>query len=45
MQPITSAFNSLLQGSVDVDDNDIPITRLAHNDEWEALDAAMKEMK
>lgn len=42
MEPITSAFASILQGSVACDDNDIPITRLPHNDQWEALDACIE---
>lgn len=42
MEPITSAFNQIVQGSVDVDENDIPITRLPHNDNWEALDACIE---
>lgn len=36
MEPITKAFASILQGSVEVDDNNTPITRLPHNDRWEA---------
>lgn len=42
MEPITKAFASIMQGSVEVDDNDIPITRLPHNDNWEALDACIE---
>lgn len=42
MEPISGAFAQILQGSVDVDDNDIPITRLPHNDEYEALDACIE---
>ena len=30
MEPITKAFASILQGSVEVDDNNTPITRLPH---------------
>lgn len=42
MEPITKAFTSILQGNIEVDDNDIPITRLPHNDQWEALDACIE---
>lgn len=42
MEPITRAFASIMQGVVEVDDNDIPITRLPHNDNWEALDACIE---
>lgn len=42
MEPITNAFASILQGSVTCDDNDIPITRLPNNDQWEALDACIE---
>ena len=42
MEPITKAFASILQGSVEVDDNDTPITRLPHNDSLEALDACIE---
>ena len=42
MEPITKAFASILQGSVEVDDNNTPITRLPHNDSWEALDACIE---
>lgn len=41
MEPITRAFATIMQGSVEIDDNDIPITRLSHVDEWEALDACI----
>ena len=42
MEPITNAFASILQGSIEVDENDTPITRLPHNDKWEALDACIE---
>ena len=42
MEPITNAFASILQGSIEVDANDTPITRLPHNDQWEALDACIE---
>src|SRR5574343_909327 len=42
MEPITKAFQHILQGSIECDDNDIPITRLPHNDNWEALDACIE---
>ena len=42
MEPITNAFASILQGSIEVDDNNTPITRLPHNDSWEALDACIE---
>lgn len=42
MQPITEAFSQILQGAVTCDENDVPITRLAHNDNWEALDACIE---
>ena len=42
MEPITKAFASILQGSVEVDDNNTPITRLPHNDRWEAIDACVE---
>lgn len=42
MEPITTAFQQILHGSIEVDDNDIPITRLPHNDQWEALDACIE---
>lgn len=41
MSPITNAMNQILAGEVDVDDNDIPITRLNHTDGWEALDECL----
>lgn len=42
MEPITTAFNSILHGSIEVDENDVPITRLPHRDDWEALDACIE---
>lgn len=42
MEPITKAFSNILQGSVEVDQNDVPITRIHHNDSWEALDACIE---
>jgi hypothetical protein len=42
MEPITRAFALISQGVVEVDDNDTPITRLPHNDNWEALDACIE---
>lgn len=36
MSPITRAFNQMMTGEADVDaKTNLPITRLAHNDEWE----------
>ena len=36
MSPITRAINQMITGEADVDaETDMPITRLAHNDEWE----------
>lgn len=36
MSPITKAFNQMMTGEADVDaETNLPITRLAHNDEWE----------
>ena len=42
MEPITKAMQHILQGSVEVDQNDVPITRIHHNDSWEALDACIE---
>lgn len=41
MAPITNAMNQILVGEIDVDDNDVPITRLNHTDGWEALDECL----
>jgi len=41
MAPITKAFNQIVTGETDVDANDVPITRLAHKDEWEATHACI----
>lgn len=38
MSPITNAMNQILSGEIDVDENDVPITRLNHLDGWEAFD-------
>ena len=42
MEPITKAMQNILQGSVEVDQNDTPITRISHTDSWEALDACIE---
>lgn len=42
MEPVTSAFREIMQGSVIVDEHDTPITKLPHNDQWEALDACIE---
>lgn len=42
MEPITKAFALMLQGDVMVDQDDIPITRLPHNDQWEPIDACIE---
>lgn len=42
MEPITKAMQHILQGSVEVDQNDTPITRISHADSWEALDACIE---
>jgi len=41
MSPITRAFNQIVTGETDVDANDVPITRLAHKDEWEETHACI----
>lgn len=42
MSPITRAFNQMMTGEVDADaTTDQAITRLAHKDEWEAIDACI----
>ena len=41
MQPITAAFHEIMSGHVSVDDQGIPITRLAHNDQYESLPACI----
>lgn len=42
MEPVTRAFSQILQGVVEVDDNDIPITRKSDDDEWHALDECIE---
>lgn len=42
MEPVTRAFAMILQGVVEVDDNDVPITRLSSDDEWHALDECIE---